>query len=168
MTETGAWRTAANEALKRKVVEVEAKRIAEEKRHADEATAAEPAHADEATAAEPARADEAGAVERARADEATTVEPARADEATAVEAPAFSILVSVQRVTTEYVHISVPVTSAMIESGPEADGSYRVSSEALFAEAERLAREPDVVWQPEGEPRVDVHLMDTPPIDPGS
>jgi len=202
LAETGAWRTAANEALKRKVVEVEAKRIAEEKRHADEATTAEPAvaaeelRADEATTAEPAvaaeelRADEATTAEPAiaeeelRADEAPTAEPAiaeeelRADEAPtaepaiaeeelrgAVEAPAFSILVSVQRVTTEYAHISVPVTSAMIESGPEADGTYRVSSEALFAEAERLAREPNVAWQPDGEPRVDIHPMQTPPID---
>jgi len=168
LAETGAWRTAANEALKRKVVEVEAKRIAEEKRHADEATTAEPAvaaeelRADEATTAEPAIAEE-----ELRADEAPTAEPAIAEEELrgAVEAPAFSILVSVQRVTTEYAHISVPVTSAMIESGPEADGTYRVSSEALFAEAERLAREPNVAWQPDGEPRVDIHPMQTPPID---
>jgi hypothetical protein len=135
--ESEAWRTAANEALRRKVVEGEAKRKAEEKRQADEALIAEPARA-----AEELRG--------------------------AVQAPAFSIIVSLQRVTTEYVHISVPVTDAMRMSEPEADGSYRVSSEALFAEAERLARESSVAWQPDGEPRVSIHPMQTPPRDPRS
>lgn len=151
-TETGAWRTAANEAFKRKIVEVEERRQAEEKRQADETDPTRPA--DEADPTRPA--DETDAERAPRAEE-----PRRT-----VEVPSFSIVVSLQRVTTEYVHISVPVTSAMMKSEPEADGSYRVQSEALFAEAERLARDPNVAWQPDGEPRVGLHPTQAAPTDP--
>ena len=54
----------------------------------------------------------------------------------------------------------------MMKSEPEADGTYRVSTEALFAEAERLAREPNVVWQPDGEPRVSVHPVQSAVMNP--
>jgi hypothetical protein len=164
--EAGAWRTAANEALKRKVVEVEAKLKAEEKRLADEAEAKRLAdEAEEKRLADEAEekrlADEAEA--KRTADEAAAAEQGREAEELrrAAEAPAFSIVVRLQRVTTEYVQVSVPVTKAMMKSAPEADGSYRVESEALFAEAERLARESNVAWRPDGEPRVGLHPLQT-------
>jgi hypothetical protein len=178
--ESEAWRTAANEALKRKVVEGEAKRKAEEQRGAVQAPASSiERQAVESMIPEPAGVEEeqrgavqapASSIEERQAVESMIPEPAGAEEEQrgAVQAPASSIIVSVQRVTTEYVHISVPVTSAMMKSEPEADGTYRVSTEALFAEAERLAREPNVVWQPEGEPRVSIHPMQAPPMDPRS
>jgi hypothetical protein len=171
-TESSAWRTAANEALKRKVVEVEAKLKAEERRQADEAEpkpdAVEAEPRPGAVEAEP----KPGAVEaepKPGVVEAEpkpgAVEPAHRTEEMrpAVRPPSLSIVVRLQRVTTEYVYLSVPVTNAMMDKEPTADGSYRVGSEALFAEAQRRAREPDVAWQLDGEPRVGLHPEQTSP-----
>jgi hypothetical protein len=227
--EGSAWRTAANEALKRKAVEVEAKHKAEAKRIAEEAESRRFAEEAEATrlaaeaeferqareaetrrlaeeaesrrraeednarrlaeeaaahrlageaearrlagAAEAKRlAEEADARRRAEedharrlAEEAAAAERSREEDARrpSVEAPALSIVVCLQRVTTEYVHIAVPVTRAMMSDAPDGDGSRRVDSAALFVEAQRLAREGNVAWQTDGEPRVRLHPRPT-------
>jgi hypothetical protein len=222
--DSSAWRTASNEALKRKAEEAYAKSLAEDKRLADEAEAEAKRLADEAEAEanrlvyeaeavrladeaeanrladeaqakreeaaraettaqkgagtkltaqekrhakakrkleEKKRAAEAEARRRAaRAEQRRSQEEARLARAkpseTAATEPS-SVVVRVRRVTTEYLHLSVPVTPSMMKKNPEADGSYQIDPDALFAEAVRVAQAPGLAWKSEGEPVVEVH-----------
>jgi len=57
--------------------------------------------------------------------------------------PPYSILVRVQRTTTEEAYVSVPVDEAIMQPEPTADGTLRVDVHKLWAEAVRLAGEYD-------------------------
>jgi hypothetical protein len=119
---------------------------------------------------EKTRAEEAEARRRAaRAEQRRKVLEDRAARARPSEAPApktYSVVVRVRRVTTEYLHVAVPVTPSVMKKDPDADGSHQIDTDALFAEAVRLAQAPILTWKPEGEPVVEVHPLQKPPGTP--
>lgn len=66
----------------------------------------------------------------------------------------------VQRTTVEQAYVSVPVTDAVMQDEPAADGSYRLDGEKLFAAAVELGRGV-ATWQLE-EREVAVHPIQGP------
>ena len=75
-----------------------------------------------------------------------------------------SISVRLRRVVIEEVHVSVPVTDALMNDDPEPDGTFRLRAGAVFAEAERLGREDAaLVWRADGPVEVSVNPVQTPP-----
>jgi hypothetical protein len=137
--------------VKRKAEErrdAQAKRRLEEKQRAAEAEARR-----QAARAEQRRRDEEARAARAKLSGAAAKNPS-------------SVVVRVRRVTAEYLHITVPVTHAVMKKNPEADGSYQIDTDALFAEAVRVARAPNLAWKPEGEPVVEAHPIQKPPGTP--
>lgn len=79
-----------------------------------------------------------------------------------MEAPKkFSVLLRLQKVTTEYAYVLVPVTEAVL--GPaDAEGHQRIDPEKFAREGARLAADPDVRWIIEGEPITKPHPLQTP------
>ena len=61
--------------------------------------------------------------------------------------PTYSISTRLQRVTEYEAYVSVPVTPAVMQDEPDANGSYRIDPEKLWAEAVRLGQETDD-WRP--------------------
>lgn len=72
----------------------------------------------------------------------------------------YSISVRVQRTTVEQAYVSVPVTGAVMQAEPAADGSYRLDGAKLFAAAVELGRSV-ATWQLE-ERQVSVHPIQGP------
>ncbi|HXO20383.1 MAG TPA: hypothetical protein VOA87_10730 [Thermoanaerobaculia bacterium] len=61
----------------------------------------------------------------------------------------YSILLRYRRVTTEDAYVSVPVTSDLMKPEPEADGTFRLNTDALWAEGLRISRDSRVEWRVE-------------------
>ncbi|HVV87251.1 MAG TPA: hypothetical protein VHE35_29625 [Kofleriaceae bacterium] len=78
------------------------------------------------------------------------------------DAPAtVSISVRLRRTIVEEVHVSVPVTAALIAEEP--DGSAHLDGAKVFAAAVRLGGEAGLAWRREGEVLVELHPLQTPP-----
>lgn len=85
------------------------------------------------------------------------------------EPRSYSISVRVRRVTVEEGYLRVPVDASVMRPEPAADGSYRLDTDKLWAEARRLAGEL-TDWSVE-EQSVDIHpIQKAPPgvLDSGS
>jgi hypothetical protein len=79
------------------------------------------------------------------------------------EAPSHhSISFRLQRVTTEFSFVKVPVTGDVLDQ--QADGTGRINVERMLQQAVALGALPDVVWQVE-EQRVQPHPIQTQPPD---
>jgi hypothetical protein len=76
--------------------------------------------------------------------------------------PRYSISYRLQRVTTEFSFVKVPVTSDILDR--QADGTGRVNVERMVQRAIALAMLANVFWQVE-EQRVQPHPIQTPPPD---
>ncbi|HEX6686549.1 MAG TPA: hypothetical protein VF062_27505 [Candidatus Limnocylindrales bacterium] len=76
------------------------------------------------------------------------------------DSPSYSISVRLRRVTAEEGFVSVPVTEAVMRAEPEPDGSFRLDTKKLFAEAVRLGA--DAAWQVESR-EIEVHPIQTAP-----
>jgi hypothetical protein len=61
----------------------------------------------------------------------------------------YCIQFRVRRILHEDAYIAVPVTSAIMKQTPEVDGTFRIDTEAFFAEAIRLSASEGVDWQQE-------------------
>ena len=74
--------------------------------------------------------------------------------------PTYSISVRLQRVTTEFAHVSVPVTPDIMI--PQADGTGRIDGARMVQRAIELGSAAGVTWQVE-EQQVQPHPIQTPP-----
>ncbi len=61
-----------------------------------------------------------------------------------------SIMYRVRRTTTEDAYVAVPVTGDLMLPQPAADGTLRLNTDAVVAEALRISRDPRVDWRVEG------------------
>jgi hypothetical protein len=76
--------------------------------------------------------------------------------------PRYSISYRLQRVTTEFSFVKVPVTGDILDR--QADGTGRINVDRMVQRAIALAMLPDVFWQVE-EQRVQTHPIQTTPPD---
>jgi hypothetical protein len=67
-----------------------------------------------------------------------------------------------RRTTTEDAYLSVPVDGAILRDDREADGSYRIDGDKLWAEAIRLARE-SATWTVEDQQVTPHPIQQAPP-----
>ena len=74
--------------------------------------------------------------------------------------PSYSISVRLQRVTTEFAFVSVPVAPDIMIQQP--DGTGRIDGARMVVQAIELGSAPGVTWQVE-EQRVLPHPIQTPP-----
>jgi hypothetical protein len=72
----------------------------------------------------------------------------------------FSISFRLQRTTTEFAFVSVPVTADLMVEQP--DGTPRMDVAKMMQRAFEMPQGPEVAWQPE-EQQVQPHPMQTPP-----
>jgi len=72
-----------------------------------------------------------------------------------------SIMVRIRRTVVEEIHVSVPVTSDMIEE--EADGSSHLAPGRIFEAAVKIGQTQALAWRREGDPAVEIHPLQTPP-----
>ena len=69
-----------------------------------------------------------------------------------------SVVVRVRRTIVEEVHVSVPITEAVV-TDDHLDGAK------IFDAALTIARDAEHRWRPEGAPVIEVHPLQTPPPD---
>jgi hypothetical protein len=74
-----------------------------------------------------------------------------------------SVSVRLQRVTTETVHISVPLTPELWRANLEELGTETINVEKLMQTAIEQGRLPSTVWSLEAEPVITLHPLQTPP-----
>lgn len=74
--------------------------------------------------------------------------------------PTYSVSFRLQRTTTEFALVSVPVTGDLIVA--QSDGTGRIDVEEIVRRAVELGHAADVVWQAEGQ-RVEPHPIQMPP-----
>lgn len=77
------------------------------------------------------------------------------------EPESYSISVRLQRVSHEEGYVKVPVTEAIMQDTPEPDGSFRIDTTKMLAEAIRLGAELDN-WNVE-EQKITVHQIQRAP-----
>jgi hypothetical protein len=82
------------------------------------------------------------------------------DEGDEMAEPTHSILIRVQRVTTEYAFVRVPVTSEIIVAQP--DGTGRIDPEKMVRGAIQMAEATDIAWHREDQ-RIQPHPIQKPP-----
>ena len=63
--------------------------------------------------------------------------------------PTYSVSWRLQRTTTEYAYISVPVTDDLVIR--QADGNGRIDVDAMVRRAIEMGESPEVTWYPESE-----------------
>lgn len=78
------------------------------------------------------------------------------------EATTTCILLHIRRVTVEDAYVNVPVSEAIMNPKPEADGTYRIDPNAFMREGIRFAADARVEWRREGEPAVEPHPTQQP------
>lgn len=73
---------------------------------------------------------------------------------------AYSISLRLQRTTTEYGYVTVPVTDDILTIGDNGEG--RIDTEKFFRKGIELSNSPMMVWYPEDK-RIEVHSIQTAP-----
>jgi hypothetical protein len=76
------------------------------------------------------------------------------------QGPTYSVSFRLQRTTTEFAFVSVPVTADLLVE--QSDGTGRIDVNKMIARAIELGQAPDVPWQPE-ERHVRPHPIQMPP-----
>jgi hypothetical protein len=61
----------------------------------------------------------------------------------------YSIMFRLRRVTAEDAYVAVPVTAELMNPEPTADGTFRLNTDSLWAEALRIGEDPRVEWRTE-------------------
>jgi len=74
--------------------------------------------------------------------------------------PTYSVSFRLQRTTTEFAFVSVPVTGDLMIEQP--DGSGRIDVAKMVQRAIEIGQASGVAWQPEGQ-QVQPHPIQTPP-----
>jgi hypothetical protein len=74
--------------------------------------------------------------------------------------PTYSVSVRLQRITTEFAFVSVPVSDDLVIQQP--DGSGRLNAAKLMERALQLGQAPEVMWRLEDR-QVQLHPVQTPP-----
>ncbi|HEY7406146.1 MAG TPA: hypothetical protein VIB39_21655 [Candidatus Angelobacter sp.] len=77
----------------------------------------------------------------------------------------YSISVRLRRTTYEETFVSVPVTDALRQNTPDAQGRYFLDGAKVMEAAVGLGTGPDTNWRPEGTPVVEPHPVQTAPND---
>jgi len=75
----------------------------------------------------------------------------------------FSVSVRVQRTTTETTHVSVLLTTELLEVNPEQPGTRIINLERLIGTAIELGKQPSTIWSPEGDAVIIPHPVQLPP-----
>ena len=78
------------------------------------------------------------------------------------QGPTYSVSFRLQRTTTEFAFVSVPVTADLIVQQP--DGTGRIDATKMVQCAIELGQVPDVVWHPETQ-EIQPHPIQIPPPD---
>jgi hypothetical protein len=72
----------------------------------------------------------------------------------------YSVSFRLQRTTTEFAFVSVPVTGDLMVKQP--DGTARIDVAKMVQRAIEMGRDSGVAWQPEGQ-YIEPHPIQTPP-----
>lgn len=76
------------------------------------------------------------------------------------DSPTYSVSFRLQKTTTEFAFVSVPVTAELLL--PQDDGTARLNGSALAQRAIAMGQEPGVKWHQEGS-AVELHPVQMPP-----
>jgi hypothetical protein len=75
---------------------------------------------------------------------------------------AYSISVRLRRVTTECVHVRVPIDESVMKQGTDSGGFRRLDMEKLMAAAARIGADGQTRWESETHPQIIPHPIQTP------
>jgi len=81
------------------------------------------------------------------------------------EGRSYSISVRLRRTTFEEAFVSVPVSDAVKQDAPDAQGRFSLDGKKVMDAAIQLGGEPATHWIAEGEPMIELHPVQTAPDD---